>query len=267
MKLGIVIPLKSKRVARDWDAVCNCLEETLRSLHNQSSEDWVAVVVGHERPAIRWQSFSDQISWVVSPHALPPITGGGSFSKYVDFDRILDKHRKMGIGMRHLQGQGVTDWYVLDADDLVHRDFVRTLNSLPHQAGWLCRTGYLWYKDLQRWMPCDKMLNLCGSTAVISAALFSVPSTDRDDGLVQIPWCRMSHSNIEAFLTPHLAGADPTFPFPAIAYTLSHGDNCSDEFRATFYARLKVWIKKKFFTRSLEAYFAHAFGINFSEPQ
>jgi hypothetical protein len=267
MKLGIVIPFKSQRVSRDWVAVSGCLEATLRSLSRQSSDDWIAVVVGHEKPEIRWQEFSERITWLASTDALPPLRHGGCFTKHTDFNYILDKNRKTAKGMLSLQKEVITDWFVLDADDFLHRDFVSTLGKLPHQAGWLFRSGYLWYKDLRRWMPSDQMLNLCGSTAVISAALFDVPTTGRDEDLHQIPWCRMSHSDIEEYLSPHLAGGDPTFPLAAIAYTLSHGDNCSDEFRVSFKARLKQWIKKRVRSHPLKADFAAAFGMNFYETQ
>lgn len=261
MKLGIVIPLKSQRVSRDWQAVSQCLEATLRSLDRQSSDDWVAVVVGHEKPEIHWEEFSEKIEWVPSAEDLPAIRKGGSFTKHTDFDYILDKNRKTGLGMRHLNSQAITEWFVLDADDLIHVNFVRTLSSRPHQAGWLLRSGYLWYQDLRRWMPSGNMLNLCGSTAIISGSLFEVPATAHDEELKQIPWCRMSHSDMEGFLLPHLAAADLTFPLPAIAYTLAHGDNCSDEFRTSLTARIKLWIKKRIQTRRLSREFAEMFGI------
>jgi hypothetical protein len=263
VKLGIVIPLKSKRVSRDWEAVSHCLEATLRSLGNQSSDDWVAVVVGHEKPEIRWDEVSERVTWVEFTKDLPPLREGGSFTKHTDFDYILDKNRKTAAGMLHLQSQAITYWFVLDADDFVHRDFVHTLVNLPKQAGWLLKSGYLWYQDLRRWMPTQQMLNLCGSTAVIGAELFEVPTSGRDEDLQKIPWCRMSHSDMEEFLMPHMAGADATFPIAAIAYTLSHGDNCSDEFRVSFKARLRQWIKKRISTHPLRAEFAEAFGMRF----
>jgi hypothetical protein len=261
MKLGIVIPLKSQRVSRDWGAVSRCLEATLRSLDKQSCSDWLAVVVGHEKPQIPWGELSDNITWISSEHDLCPIKHGGDFTKYADFDRILDKNRKTAIAMRHLREHAITDWFVLDADDLMHRDFVKTLSNQRHQAGWLIRNGFLWYQDIKRLMPCDNMLNLCGSTAIVSAGAFEVPMSGRDEDLRMIPWCHLSHSDMEAFLLPHLAGSDPTFPLPATAYTLSHGDNCSDEFRTSAKARFKLWVKKRILTRPVTRQFVEDFGL------
>ncbi|TDU71410.1 hypothetical protein EI77_02534 [Prosthecobacter fusiformis] len=262
MKLGFVIPLKSKRVSRNWRAVCDCLEATLCSLKNQSSGQWYAVVVGHEKPPLQWESLPDNIEWCSSEHELPPIREGGSFTNHTDFDYILDIRRKISTGMRHLQTKQISYWSLLDADDLVHRDFVLTLDQLPHQAGWLVKSGYLWYQDLQRWMPTEQLINLCGSTAIISSSVFEVPYSNQDTDLHQIPWGRISHSGMEDFLIPYLKGADPTFPLAGIAYTLSHGDNCSDEFRHSYKARIKLWIKKRLLTRALNPAFARDFSIN-----
>jgi hypothetical protein len=112
VKLGIVIPLKSQTVSRDWGAVSRCLEATLHSLDKQSCRDWLAVVVGHEKPQIPWGGLSDNITWISSEHDLPPIKHGGDFTKHADFDYILDKNRETAIAMRHLREHAITDWSV-----------------------------------------------------------------------------------------------------------------------------------------------------------
>jgi hypothetical protein len=263
MKLGFVIPLKSSRVSRDWLAVTCCLEGTLRSLGRQSSTDWIAVVVGHEKPDLDWNGFPPNSLWDTANFDLPPIRSGGTFFKYSDFDYLLDKERKIAQGMRHLRDHDVTYWHVLDADDLLHVDFVYILSTLPIQAGWLLQSGYLWYQDIRRWMPSDRLINLCGSTTLIHSSLFDVPVSDHDGARSQIPWMRFSHSEMLTFLQPHLAGANPWFPLRALAYTLSHGDNCSDELRTSISARFKLWVKKTVQTRPLNNEFSNMFGVRF----
>ncbi len=261
MKLGIVIPLKSRRVSKDWTKVSACLEGTLSSLCRQSSDHWSAVVVGHEKPELSWNDWDEKISWLESHFDLPPLREGGSFYNHRDFDYILDKNRKTALGMRSMASQGITDWFVLDADDFLHRDFVKTYCEQTPQAGWLVNKGYLWYADLRRWSKTENLLNLCGSTAILSASLFDLPGSDRDEELKKIPWCRLSHSDMKSFLAPHLAGRDPFFPLPAVAYTLSHGDNCSDEFRDTPLKQFKLWVKKRLTTQKLNREFSKVFGI------
>ncbi|MEM0966361.1 MAG: hypothetical protein AAGJ81_09465 [Verrucomicrobiota bacterium] len=233
----------------------------MKSLLRQSEDGWCSVVVGHEQPDLPWSEWTRKIVWIESSFDLPPLKRGGSYSNYADFDRILDKQRKISLGMRHLQQQEVTDWFVLDADDYFHRNFVKTYRELPQQAGWLVNRGYIWYADIKRWSHTDRLLNLCGSTAIISASLFDLPRSDDDNELRKIPWCRLSHSDMEAFLRPHLSGASPFFPLSAVAYTLSHGDNCSDEFRDTPLKQFKLWVKKRLTTRKLDREFTDKFGV------
>lgn len=262
MNLGIVIPLKSKRVSRQWKSVVACLEGTLNSLKNQSCDRWFAVVVGHEKPEINWGLYADKVKWVKCLKELPTLREGGDYLNYADFDRILDKYRKISLGMRFLEGEDrLTDWFVLDADDLVHRDFVRVLRELPSQAGWVVERGYLWYKDLGRWKNTDRLLQFCGSTTIIRKDLFKVPQSDHDSELKKIPWCRLNHSEMIAFLSEKLGGASPSFPLDAIAYTLSHGDNCSDEFRSSPRQKVKLWIKKRLLTKPIESEFKEKFGL------
>ncbi len=50
MKIGIVIPFKSKEVAKDWKIACKNLNATVDSVLNQNSRNYKAVVVGHDQP-------------------------------------------------------------------------------------------------------------------------------------------------------------------------------------------------------------------------
>lgn len=261
MKLGIVIPLKSKRVSRNWKTVTDCLAATLHSLENQTADSWAAVVVGHEKPELPWEGFSERVSWLTAPFKGPPTEITTRVVKRSDFDRILDKNRKISSGMRFLSAQEISDWFVLDADDVIHTRFVETMYEIPKQAGWVLKSGFLWYEDLKRICPSNRMAHLCGSTAVINSSVFDLPSSDDDDQLSLIPWCRLSHSDMEEFFSPMIQHGSVTFPFPAVAYTLSNGDNCSDEFRSSFWRQFKQWAKKRLLTKPITPEFARAFGI------
>jgi hypothetical protein len=50
VKIGIVIPFKSKEVAKDWKIACKNLNATVDSVLNQNSRNYKAVVVGHDQP-------------------------------------------------------------------------------------------------------------------------------------------------------------------------------------------------------------------------
>ena len=126
--LAVVIPLKSQKVAKNWAATSRALSATLRSLRRQTSNAFVAVVVGHECPVI-----SEQKGW--SFHSLeieiPELAAGGDYGKRDDFDRILDKNRKIARGVQLLWGSSPTHWFYLDADDVLDVGFVERVLSVP----------------------------------------------------------------------------------------------------------------------------------------
>lgn len=261
MKLGFVIPLKSQLVSRDWNSVECCLRRTLKSLANQTSDEWVAVVVGHEQPDLDFGSYSERVFWVAAEHDVPPVRKGGSFAKFADFNRIEDKNKKTMLGMRMLRRFSVSAWFVLDADDLLHRDLVRVWASQPRQAGWVIDRGYIYYSDVERVLPTTRLTHICGSTTIIDASVFALPEGTHSNGPSKVPWHFLSHSDMRAFLVEKTGGMSVDFPLHGIAYTLATGDNVSDEFRATLLARLKVWTKKHLMARRVSRKFARDFGL------
>ncbi len=50
MKIGIVIPLKSKSVSKNWDVTSSNLLRTVKSIEMQACPDFRSVVVGHDIP-------------------------------------------------------------------------------------------------------------------------------------------------------------------------------------------------------------------------
>ena len=50
MTFGIVIPLKSKKISRDWNVTSGTLERTINSVLAQTDGDFIVVVAGHDKP-------------------------------------------------------------------------------------------------------------------------------------------------------------------------------------------------------------------------
>ena len=87
MRLGIVIPFKSKKVSRDWEASCTYLQRTLASIHGQTADNYSLVVVVHEKPEFLTSNYGK-----VNFHSLeipPPYLGKATHMEYV-----LDKNLK-----------------------------------------------------------------------------------------------------------------------------------------------------------------------------
>ena len=115
--IGIVIPLKAKRMSADWQMTEALLRQTLASVSRQSCQAFRVLIVCHEIPDVG----PKQARWT-----LPPIgIAGAPFSppsERVAFQMRQDKERKVAIGIARLLREGC-DWIMkLDADDLLAQE-------------------------------------------------------------------------------------------------------------------------------------------------
>src|SRR5690606_30293405 len=124
MSVGIIIPLKAKIVADNWQLTCQLLENTLFSLKNQTSQSFKVVVVGHDIPELSEET-AQLITFSQCSFELRRVNHSGEITHYTQIDRILDKYRKIGQGLRILKKYNCQYYIVLDADDLLHKDLIK----------------------------------------------------------------------------------------------------------------------------------------------
>ncbi|GEM_PF-478876 len=241
MLVGFIIPLKSKKVTPDWAVTCSLLDQTLHSLALQTCQDFRAVVVGHEKPNlsnIAWQT----ADYITSPFDVPPIKKAGSYKYYKEFKRILDKYRKIATGLNFLRQENISYVMVLDADDILHKNLVSYVINTKNTNGYIIRKGYQFYSKSKRLVYRQDLDKICGSTTLIHADLVPFPETVNDETISSIPWCHLSHSDMEAYF---LQKNKPLkiIPFEGAMYVMQHGQNASDEFRESLRSKLREGLK------------------------
>lgn len=262
-KIGIVIPLKSKLASRNWDATCHALSGTVRSLAQQTSDRFVSIIVGHEQPDL-----SDSKSKTPEFHSIetqaPTLTMAREFATD---NRLftLDKNRKIVRGMQLLSSHHVDYWFTLDADDVIDRDFVKEISLYKDAAGMILKQGYLFYSPLNRYRSCSEMEQLCGSTSVLSAAEFSLPSSLDEKEIGKVPWCCYSHMHIASYFRDQLKKSPVLIQKPLVGYVLGHGDNCSDGFRESGLDKLKTWLKPRLLGKAIPDELGERFGLSQSD--
>jgi len=246
-RLGIVIPLKPRAVARCWPEVEKRLRSTVASLRRQSSADWDAVIVGNERPELG-ECPLPNLSFVTIDHP-PPTPGPGGW--ITDASSHEDKTAKQVLGMRCLAAtRSITHWLHLDADDLLHEHFVATVSRMVPFDIAVVRNGYAYYPSFQRSMYLDRIDRFCGSTVLTSDPWWidqAAPEGRRYDGL--------DHRRADADAA--LRGV-PVHDYPGrgVAYVLGHGDNLYSPIGR----RIRVWFEGQFLARSDDAEFLRSFG-------
>ena len=243
MTIGIVIPLKSKQVARDWRQVCLQLERTVHSIEQQSSDEFVSIVVGHERPDFfdkgSYRTCFHQIE-LPPPDKLMPAKSGEGFSHA---NYMLDKNCKIVRGMQLLSEEDIDYWFPLDGDDLIHRNFVKTLTQTERCSGYLLNGGILLYSHLGRYIPTSELSIWCGSSVVIHRDVFSIPAELDEESMKQVPSCRLPHFMMHEYFEKTYKDDYRVIEEPLVAYSLGHGDNLSDRYRTQFFHRMKSRLK------------------------
>ncbi len=265
MHIAFIIPLRARITANNWRIVENCLFDTIASLINQVDSRWSAVVVGHDSAAFLRSGYHDRVHFLRVDFPLPPLQAGGNYQSYQHFDRILDKRRKIGAGMRWRAAQNpeVTYWQVLDADDLLSNLFVSTLLNQPIQDCWIVNKGFLFYSASNRIRICDNLHQRCGSTSVVSYKAFAIPSDESDDGLKNIPWCDVGHSRMHSLFADRIAetGKSIWFPKRSIAYRVATGENASDDHRRSRLDRTKFFVAQYIKANRADKEFKETYGI------
>ena len=251
LKLGIIIPLKSKAISKCWKVTVRSLISTLRSVYAQDNDSFVVAVAGHEIP-LEIESLFPELK-VVKVDFLPPDRNTPDFNHN---KLIQDKNLKIAFAMRALVNTGVTHWYALDSDYLLSRNFVSTvLNLVDDKSCAVIDGGYLLYHDVRRAIPCQEMSQLCGSTSVLCDELLEIPAKPTLESIGFIPWARYPHMQIRNFFEQEAAAPYIVIRAPILGYVLASGDNISDRWRDNWWkvakAKVKPFIKGMKYSPSL----------------
>ncbi len=160
-KLGIVIPLKARAVSADWERVCANLANTLASITQQSNVAYQCVVVGHDDPHL-------PVHFLATDIDVPQVAELQGQALRLAYEK--DRSLKVILGLDYLAKTDCSHFFALDADDLLHQDFVQHLSQFDLPQSFIIKHGYMHYVDKQMVNPTQEFDVYCGSCAVISKA-------------------------------------------------------------------------------------------------
>lgn len=202
--IAFIVPLRSPESCNNWKRVSRLCMRTLGSLSNQSSDDWICILVCNEPPegADRIQNLT-----IVRKNFSIPTTHG---------ERMRDKQLKKKIGFECAMEAEPKYVMALDADDLLHSELVAYLSNQDSTIGWQIRSGYDYEGGrllVRRFNTFDKS---CGSSSIL-------PACDLEQVMIgyQLP-----HNKIRDYY--HELGRPlKSIPFIGAVHILGTGDNCS----------------------------------------
>ena len=241
MKVGFIIPLKSKKISNDWLHTSELLKQTLHSIYKQTCKDFMIVIVGHEKPEI--DNFeNNQCVFVESYYPLKAKPGIKIIRSSLDIEWVADKMQKLYLGFIKLQLSQPDYYMVLDADDILHKDFIQHIVERKNPNGYLVKKGFQYFQSDNRVIKNYHIEKICGSTTILHKSIaFDVNKIDKNDFGVLL-WNQLSHEQMESHFEK-CGRPLQEIPFFSVLYTLNHGQNASDQFRLSVLKKLKGKLK------------------------
>ena len=218
--LYFVIPLMSKKVAKDWEMVSTLFNRTLWSCYNQTDSDFKIIVACHEIPELT-KKYDERVEFIQVSEEECPIP------KTQD-EKMVDKGYKTHTLAMRLRELGGGYAMMVDGDDLVSCHLAEFIKKHPNENGFYVKTGYVYFvgNDYMKVLP--KFSS--GSACIVNYSVDDLPdkypnamtaNCDANEWIIRkrhggvVPACEKAGRPLKPI------------PFKAAVYVLGSGENHS----------------------------------------
>jgi hypothetical protein len=220
--LVFVIPLKSSSVSNNWKRVTQLLERCLQSVCNQTSPDFRAIVVGHEKPTLKFSH--PQIHYLTVDFPIPQPVPGESRQVFLNRKRT-DKGRKMLRGLIYASQFNPSHTMLVDADDVVSKRLAQLVSQHPNCNGWYVDRGYRYEEGRDYiYYKRQNFYRMCGSCNVIRYDLNALPEDPEYNRGYGYYIRHIDHEKVRGILAANQTPLKP-LPFAGAVYTVDNGEN------------------------------------------
>lgn len=204
-----IIPVKSAVISASWVKFSKLFERCIRSVCQQTDQDFQVVVVCNEKPI---SDFDHPNIHYVFVDFQPPTPEATDAFKGLHSPKEADKSKKILAGLEYARQFNSTHVMVVDADDCISNNIVAFVKKHPDIDGWYSKMGYV-YREGSKFIfkKLDKFSSLCGTSVIVKPQF------------------------IKGIITPDMHFLHPVrtlsngyrikpLPFPAAVYTIN-GEN------------------------------------------
>ncbi|KQQ49728.1 glycosyltransferase family A protein [Plantibacter sp. Leaf314] len=227
--LAFITTLRHPQNSVDYGRVERLLEDTLRSVTQQTSDDYVVIIVGNRRPDFELPPRTEFVE--VDFPAPAPATG----AQTARAPFVWDKGTKLGIGLIAAARHDPSHVMIFDADDFVHRDLAATVSANPDHGGWVIHDGWMYSRARNVYVPQADFNRTCGTCFIVPIGAYGVP-THLSEGASQEAVAEAygerlneimgAHRNAESWYREH-GHALRTLPYRGAVYHVDTGENHS----------------------------------------
>lgn len=205
-----IVPVKSAVISASWPRFSKLFERCIKSVCQQTDQDFKVVVVCHEKPDTTFQHpnlYYHQVDFA------PPLPETETGFKLIHEAKEADKAKKIIAGLEFARQFNQPYAMVVDADDCINNQITAFVKKQPAEAGWYFNSGYI-YKEGSRFIfkKTKDFNSLCGTCIIVKTSyLRDIISPDL--------YFRHRSKKLDngAQLKP--------LPFAGAIYTINNGEN------------------------------------------
>jgi len=238
--LTFIIPVRHQSNASNWSVVKKNLTETIKSLKNQDSPGWKAIVVANYGADLPEMPQGFEVKRVEFPPN--PIFRKGSAPIEEVYEAVrIDKGRRILVGMLHAGEMGHV--MIVDDDDFVHRKLTSFVAKNPSINGYFIKDGFVWGSGGKWLYHYDgDFSHLCGSSHIIRSDLYNLPPSFEEATEIYIKKMLGSHRFIFDELKKNGKSLSK-LPFIGAIYRVGHSENHSQSngMFEKFFLKRRLW--------------------------
>lgn len=224
-----IVPLKSSQVSNSWQQVCKLFERTLRSISQQTKQDFRVICVCHEVPEIEFEH--PNVSYISVDFPIP-YWNKESFVRAENHNQCVDKGRKMWLGLAEAAKYDPSYVMFVDADDCISNQIVEFVQQQdPTCNGWFFDRGYEYEEgSSQIYLRTKEFNQKCGTSYIFRFDLV-YPQWVEFEAITRD---YQRHQMFDKYLTEKGTPLTP-LPFPGSIYMTDNQEN--------------IWLQKSFFVQ------------------
>lgn len=166
-----IIPVKSALISASWDKFSQLFERCLRSVCQQTDQDFQVVVVCNEMPVT---SFTHPNVHYLQVDFPPPTNEICKAFKGLHSPKEADKSKKILAGLEYARQFNPSHVMVVDADDCISNKIAEFVRKHPNVDGWYSKMGYVYREGSKMiFKKMDKFSSLCGTSVIVKPDLLA----------------------------------------------------------------------------------------------
>ena len=214
-----LIPFRSKVTTSNWDLTVKLLNNTLKSVFNQTYQEFKVIIACHELPPIIGD-YDNRLE-IIQVNFPPPV----HFK-----DHLTDKYYKKRILVHRVQEYGGKYIMFVDADDYISNRLAAWVKDHEHPTGWFIQTGYEYDASSNSLRVTPRFNNICGTSAILNISILNGPvdTAFTDYKRVNEYLFDYGHNEWNEVLKEQEQKTLGIIPFKAAVYIMNTGVNWSN---------------------------------------